>query len=132
MTSSASLPSAPAIDVLIVDDNEEYARVLGRLLQRDGLTVRTEPSALHAYRVLERYRVLVVATDQLMPGPLGSKLLESVAARWPRCRRLILSAFANSELFAEATQAHRVLDKSLPTPTILSVIMEEHSRAQEP
>lgn len=120
------------VDVLLVDDLEEFTRVVSRALLLRGLSVVAAPSTLHAIRALEQRPVCVVVTDLLMPGPSGSDLLAVVERRWPLTRRVLLSSFVGATDVLETPCAHRVLDKSVGLEQIVEVVLEELALASAP
>ncbi len=132
-TSSALPPPDPlSSDVLIVDDEPMIGSVLMRTLRRLGASTYCVGSSLHAIRALEAKTFRVVVTDQHMPGPDGADLLATIEQRWPRVRRLLMSAWLDADLLSSCPSAHRVIDKSYPLARIVEVIMEEVARAKRP
>lgn len=119
-------------DVLIVDDEPQIGRVLGRALIKAGLTVMYVKSAIHARRALERATYRVVLTDQRMRGGDGSDLLSEVAELWPEVRRILMSAVLDAELLTACPGAHRAIDKSFPLSEIVRIIKEEVVLATSP
>ena len=79
------------LDVLIVDDDAGVRQVYTRYLKQAGLSVEAESNAFSAIRRLEQGPVLVVVTDQTMPGPAGTMLLETVMRRWPSTGRVLFT-----------------------------------------
>lgn len=102
--------SAPV--VLLVDDLPEYRRVLARVLRVDnGLEVLECGSGLAALTILSSCPVDLVVADECMPQMSGSTLLHIIGQRWPRTRRLLVSAHTTGELVAGSP--YRVIDKAL-------------------
>lgn len=98
--------------VLLVDDERSYLRELGRAIRREsGLPTIEVADGLHALNELgARDDIAVIVSDErLKVGPPGSMLLEEVARRWPRVRRMLLSAWTTDQMVAEAP--YLVLDK---------------------
>jgi adenylate cyclase len=62
--------------VLVVDDEEPNRRVLGRLLERLGHTVRTEPNGAAALSALEAESFDLLTLDLEMPQVSGLDVLE--------------------------------------------------------
>ena len=124
-----SQPPRHHVDTVIVDDLPEFTRILSRALLRKGMSVGVSPSALHALRVLEARPHLVVVSDLSMPGPDGAEFLAAVERRWPRSRRILLSAYVDSEVVLR-THAHRIIDKSAPLDVIVQIVSEELALAR--
>lgn len=103
-------PAAPV--VLLVDDLLQYRGVLARVLRVDrGLEVLECSSGLAALTILSSCSVDLVVADECMPQMTGSTLLHVVGQRWPKTRRLLVSAYTTGELVAGSP--YRVIDKAL-------------------
>ncbi|OGQ11153.1 MAG: hypothetical protein A2138_26295 [Deltaproteobacteria bacterium RBG_16_71_12] len=87
-----------ARSVLVVDDDELVRRLMQRVLEIDGHTVRTAASGADALRSLEAHRdTSVLVTDVSMPGMTGPQLVERARALAPRIRVLYVSAVPDPE-----------------------------------
>lgn len=129
MPSKPNRNSAPSTklrrSVLVVDDDDQLAALLQRMVGRHVQRVDTARSAIHAYRALERRRYHVLVSDQRMAGGLGSALLTRAAKRWPKMRLVLMSGLVDADLVASCPAAHRVVDKSFPLSRAVEVILEE-------
>ncbi len=84
--------------VLVVDDDELVRRLIQRVLEGDGHTVRVASSGDDALRMLEELRdTTVLVTDVSMPGMTGPQLVERARAVAPQLRVLYVSAVAERE-----------------------------------
>ena len=81
--------------VLFVDDEEANLEVY-RLHFEGEFPIRTTKSGREALEILARDDVLLVVTDERMPGMTGIELLGHVAARWPAVGRIIVSAYSDA------------------------------------
>jgi two-component system, OmpR family, response regulator VicR len=81
--------------ILIVDDEPQVARALGRLLRRSGFEVETAASGEEALAKIGAFVPDVVISDFRMPGMDGAQLLAKVKKRLPLALRLILSGHAD-------------------------------------
>lgn len=66
--------------VLIVDDHEDTARLLARLLELNGHEARTVSDARRAMAALEQLKPDVVVLDVMMPDIDGPSLLRAIRA----------------------------------------------------
>ena len=81
-----------AVRVLVVEDFEILARTLGTGLRREGLAVDV---VLDGDTALERLAVTdydVVVLDRDVPGVHGDEVCRRIAASYPACRVLMLTA----------------------------------------
>ena len=80
----------PKPKILIVDDDPANLDVFARSFRKD-LVVRVAGSALAALEELSREPVDILLTDYSMPVMNGIQLLITIAERWPRIHRIIVS-----------------------------------------
>lgn len=101
--------SANSITILCVDD-EEIPRTLRKLiLQKQGYQVITAGSGAEALELLEREKIDLVLSDQMMPGMLGTELTKSVKAARPKMPVILISGV--NEMPADASYADRFISK---------------------
>lgn len=96
------------IDVLLVDDNEEWATFLAEdIEQREpAMQVTVAGSANEAMLALrERDGVDCVVADYRMPEVDGIQLLDRVRERWPRLPFVLVTAEGSEEVAAAAIDA---------------------------
>lgn len=118
---SLTLLPRPAGDdplVLVVEDIDEYRRVLTRLIRLDlGFETVEAINGFQAIRALElieregRKMPNLVVSDEVMTGMSGTDLLEVIGRRWPLMRRILLSGYTTGAMVVNAN--YPVLDKSL-------------------
>ena len=78
-----SEPDPAPADILVVDDDEQGRRILGRILQGYGYVCHLASDAREARRLLELMRPDLVLSDVRMPGESGIALLEYIRAEFP-------------------------------------------------
>jgi putative two-component system response regulator len=96
MTQPAWIPEAgptPA-EILVVDDDEQGRRILGRILQGDGYICHLAANAREARHVLELMRPDLVLSDVRMPGESGIALLEYIRNEFPFLPVVMVSGVA--------------------------------------
>jgi DNA-binding NtrC family response regulator len=81
--------------VLFVDDEEAELEAY-RLHFEGWFPIRTAKNAQEALEILTREDVLLVVSDERMPGMTGIELLGHVAARWPAVSRIIVSTYSDA------------------------------------
>lgn len=104
MSKTEALPT-----VLLVDDEPGILSSLQRTLRKEGYRLLTAPRAEAALQLMADHpNVLVVVSDQRMPGRSGIAFLGEVARRWPRAQRILLSGWSG-EIPAEEIAAASLL-----------------------
>ncbi|MEM7275187.1 MAG: EAL domain-containing protein [Actinomycetota bacterium] len=104
--------------VLFVDDEPLMTRGLRISLRSAPFDVVTANSAKEGMELLERLDVVVVVSDEHMPGTGGAEFLAAVRDRYPGIRRILLTGKASVEgTIAAVNEAgvFRVLTKPCPT-----------------
>ncbi len=95
--------TAPAPQILLVDDDPGPRDTMRRLLMHEGFGVDVADSGAAALRMLEApgasYDGLV--TDYMMPMMTGRELLELVRPMWPELPAVVVSGYAPNEDTAE-------------------------------
>ena len=113
-----------SITILCVDD-EETPRTLRKLiLQKQGYQVVTAGSGDEALEVLDRAKIDLVLSDQMMPGMTGTELTKSVKAMRPAMPVILISGV--NEIPEDASYADRFISKvggpELLFKTVLDVL----------
>lgn len=99
-------PDAPCI--LIIDDNVEFADLLGTLISEQGLRATVSHTAQDGFEQLTRAEPLAVLVDLLLPDMTGHNLLAKIARQGPPPPLFVMSG-----VFRGAEQRARV-EKIVP------------------
>ncbi len=114
--------------ILIVDDEEPVLYVLKNSLRKLGseYEVTTATNAQSALILLRQQPFNLVITDYRMSGMDGLQLMEAIHSLRPETRVILITAFGNDALEAEARrrQAYRYLTKPLDIGTFRSIVKE--------
>ncbi len=118
---------APLVEmqILIADDNPDFASLLCEFLVDEGYTVEVANDGLEALHVIgERGPPQVLILDGRMPGLDGHGVLEQVRARGYDSKVAVVTAFPgrNEKRQYEQEGADVVLSKPVPMSRILSWI----------
>jgi CheY-like chemotaxis protein len=100
--------------ILFVDDEPEMLAAFERLFRRErpGWEMIFCGSGEAALAELRRAPVDVVVSDLRMPVMDGATLMAAIRAEFPRTKRIVLSGYADSELFERAWPiSHLMLTK---------------------
>lgn len=85
------------LEILVVDDEQDYCDVLKTILSTKGYDVETCNDGSSAMKKLEEKPYDLVITDLSMPGMDGLELIKRVKARWSSCEIIMLTAFGTIE-----------------------------------
>jgi len=83
--------------ILIVDDELTIRKLLVDAFSREPYEIHSAGSAKEGLDILERERVDVVISDEIMPGMSGSEFLAFVRQKYPETIRMILTGHASLE-----------------------------------
>ena len=118
--------------VLVVDDEVHMRELMVRTLRR-SFEVVSAGSVADALSLLAARPVDVVLTDERMPEANGIELLTHVARESPRTLRIMITAFADTDLMLKAINdghVHRFVVKPFRPVELLSLL--EEAIAQRP
>ena len=97
MSSPESAGADPALTALLVDDDDELARIFARALERIGFAVhraRTGTDALAVLSHVERLDAAIV--DLVLPGVGGIEIVRRARAAFPACRIVAVTGLADT------------------------------------
>lgn len=88
--------------ILLVDDEENIASALIRLLRRDGYNILRANGGQQGLEILEKQKVGVIVSDQRMPGMTGTEFLSKVHDLYPDTIRIVLSGYTDLNSVTDA------------------------------
>jgi PAS domain S-box-containing protein len=113
--------------VLVVDDVDLLRDFTQNFLQMTGLTVLVAGNGDQALKMLEESPepVDLVFTDYNMPGMNGLKLIEQIAARWPKIKFVLASGFLDEQTRTRIEQCNAtILAKPYDMRTASEIVMK--------
>jgi len=114
------------VRIVLVDDDAECSRALGELLAAEGFDPLAFESGEGAWCAIssDQIRPDVVVTDIRMPGLDGMALLRRIKCRFPAMPVVLLSAFADEEVWAEGLRAGAfdVFPKPIPCAALVHAL----------
>jgi two-component system NtrC family response regulator len=90
--------------ILIVDDEKNYPRILGAVLEEENFEIFTANSGPEAIEILANSDVDLVLTDMKMPVMDGIQLLEKIKTKDPELPVIMMTAHGTVDKAVEAMQ----------------------------
>ena len=117
-----------AANVLLIDDEEQFLKVLGERLETRGLQVNTVTSGEDALNLIDDKNYDAIVLDLAMPGIDGIETLKLLKEKNPDLEIIMLTGHATVQKGVEAMKlgAEDFLEK----PVELSVLLERISEAK--
>jgi DNA-binding response OmpR family regulator len=109
---------------LVVDDDPQVLKLLGRILENGGYSVHLMASGKMVTEVLRAEVIDLLILDLNMPEPDGFELLKTLRIAMPGLRILVISGFLEGALLkaAELLGATATLAKSDSPEMLLSTV----------
>ena len=104
------------MQILIIDDDETFCRLLVEVLDGMGLQAAWTTDGFTAYEMLAREDYDLCIIDVRMPLVLGTELAEAIREDHPRVKIILASAFAD-EVLQDYAQRMGILLLSKPFST---------------
>ncbi len=113
-------------DVLLVDDEEQFLKVLSQRMEGRGLKVETSTSGEDALKKVQGKEFDAIVLDLAMPGMSGIETLKRIRSENPDVQIIMLTGHGSVEKGVEAIKAGAVdfLEKPADLNTIMAKIAE--------
>jgi DNA-binding NtrC family response regulator len=99
LSTHAALRAGAGATVLLVDDESAVRRFAGRVLERDGFTVREARDGAEALELVRQGgSFAVVVSDIVMPRLNGVELMQALAISHPDLPVILMSGYATAAL----------------------------------
>lgn len=110
--------------ILIVDDDAGFTTALSKILKGEGHSTSEAGNAPEAVELLKKEKFDMVFADLSMPGASGIALLEDIKKDSPSLPVVIITAFGDWDVYAEAVAkgAHSFVNKPVKKEEILQII----------
>jgi len=123
------------IELLFVDDDDEFRTVASRHFRRHGFNLHEAPSGEAALELLERRHFDVAILDMRMPGISGLELLEKLKLTDPDCEAIILTGEGTIESAVQAMKLGAIdyLTKPFALAELETIVLRasEHRRLRK-
>lgn len=94
-----------SFNALLVEDDDATARVIGRLLQSVGISVRRAKTVAAGIEELQNMPALIVL-DLMLPDGTGAAVLQAVREVGLQCKVAVVSGADDSALFVTVRSLH--------------------------
>ena len=118
------------IDILVVDDDEEFRTTLVRRFARRGYRVQPAADAEQALGLAQRREFDVAIFDMIMPGRSGLELLKDFKAGHAECEVILLTGQGTIETAVEAMKlgAYDFITKPFPLKELEALVTKAYER----
>jgi CheY-like chemotaxis protein len=121
---SGGVPPVATNRILVVDDDEPTAEVLGILLSGEGYEVRVAPEGRAALGLLPQLHPDLILLDARMPGMDGAEFIAAYRRTpGPHALVVVLSAMSGGDEYAAQIGADAFLPKPFDVDELLSLLV---------
>jgi DNA-binding NtrC family response regulator len=122
--------ASPALDLLVVDDDQEFRDTLRTRFLRHGFEVQAAANGEEALGLAARRNFDVAIFDMMMPGMSGLELLKKFKESHPECEVILLTGQGSIETAVEAMKlgAFDYLQKPFPLKDLETVATKAGER----
>ncbi len=113
--------------LLLVDDEPNILKALGRLFRSTGHELLTAGGGEDALRILGEHTVSLIVSDQRMPGMTGAEMLQRAREIQPGAVRIMLTGYTDIQAAMQAINAgavYRFLTKPWDDRALLDTVVE--------
>ncbi len=130
--SSKTLFNPGQVELMFVDDDNEFRGTAAKWFTRRGFRVQEAPGVNDALRLLQDRQFDVVVSDMAMPGLTGLDLLQRIKDLSTDCEVILLTGEATVETAVQAMKfgAYDFLSKPFPLTELESLIQKAYERRQ--
>ncbi len=116
--------------VLVVDDDPEIRRMIGRLLEHEGFQIRSAGDGEEALRLCQAHLPDAIVADLMMPRLDGEAFLMELSERYPdhRIPVVLLTASALRKEVAGRLGVAASLAKPFDTTQLVDLMLELTAR----
>ncbi len=117
-------------NVLLVDDEEQFLKVVSQRLGMRGLKVETATSGDEAVKKAEQRDFDAIILDLVMPGKSGIEVLKEIKSKHPDLQIIILTGHGSIEAGVEAIKEGAIdfLQKPVDFEKLLKKISEAKNK----
>ncbi|MBL0357538.1 MAG: sigma-54-dependent Fis family transcriptional regulator [Chitinophagaceae bacterium] len=91
-------------NILLIDDEEQLRKLLGRIIRLEGFTVTEAASFAAAKKILQKETPDIILCDVKLPDGNGVEMVKELKSQYPSTEIILLTAYGN---IADGVQAMR-------------------------
>ncbi|WP_296750512.1 response regulator transcription factor [Thiobacillus sp.] len=124
--------NADSMNLLIVEDDVDFAAALARAMKKRGFEVAIAHDAAQAQAEAARLVPSHAVVDLKLPGESGLKVVEQLAARTPAPAIVVLTGYASIATAVEAVRlgARHYLAKPADADEVLAALLRDEPDAE--
>lgn len=124
------MTTSPLIDLLIIDDDDEFRETLAKRFSRDGFATQSAATGEQALQLAEQRNFDVAIFDMMMPGMNGLELLRRFKAMQAECEVILLTGQGTIETAVEAMKlgAYDFLQKPFSLQELVAISKKAFER----
>jgi|GEM_PF-2158418 len=112
-------------NLLIIDDDPVFRRLMGVMFTQEGYSVATADSAESAFKLLSSHSFQVAVVDYKLPDLNGIEFLERIKHTYPDMMRILITAHTSEDVLLEAInrgEVYRYINKPVHTGLLRSTV----------
>ena len=112
------------LEILVVDDDHDFAESLAEVLEDKGHSVATANSGEEAIEIFKKHEFELIFMDVKLPGMNGVESFLAIRAIQPAARCYMMTAYSIEQLLQQAVKngALGILDKPLNLPQLFDLL----------
>ena len=118
------------LNILIIENDPWIRGSLSMYLQEEGYSIIALETAEEGLEEIAQNDFDVVIADYRLPGKNGLRFLERVKVLQPDCAQILITAYRNKEVKAEANQMgiYNIIDKPISAKILESSLSDLRSK----
>lgn len=112
------------VEILVVDDDEEFLTLLNDVLRTEGYRVQTATDGAQALELLAKRKFDLVIADKNLPLASGLDLITAAVKSEPKTQVIMITAFGDPKSFTLARErgAYECLSKPIKMAELKHIV----------
>ncbi len=119
------------MDILIIDDDEEFLYLLKDLIRKNGFNVHTSTNGIKALEVMMQQKIDLVITDAIMPDTPIMSFICTLKTSYPNTPLILISGLPHNPLINNSLilGADEFIPKPINTSSLVKTINKYNKAA---